>query len=878
MARLRACAFARAAMGGAALSGLLIAAGGSAHAAAADSSAAASEGVTALGEVVVTAQKRSENLQKTPIAITAVTSDRIEQGNINQPVKLQFSVPSMTFGNEDGFTYLTLRGVGNDATSLAESSVATYQDGVYTAALITESIPSADLQRIEILRGPQGTLYGRNTTGGVINYITKSPSFDPGANASISYGNYNAVQGDIGVTGPVVQDKIAGRFSFHYGYHDGYYPNIATHVRDYQDRNISGRAAVLFQPTDHLTITVRGDMAHDTFNDAFALIHGTSLDGFTDAAHPLGLFSEPAAFFTAVPGLLSPSDIAKLNGGSIASYYGLLQPGPPPPDIFATRTVDNGAPTIFRTDANGASVTVSWDAGVATVKSISAYRYNNLYFENDSGGIGSPSVDFSPFIQRDTQYTEEINISGKGFNDRLDWLVGGFYYHDDGYLATTVFLPSAGEAANAGIFLSSPKGSPFAFNLIPAPLPTFNILAAPNNLATVVIDGANPYDGGFLTAEQSIPTTAFLGFLQRQTSESVAGFFQGTYRIVPQLRLTGGFRFTADSKTAYRELHSNLLYDLGLGSTLCNSTTSKSWTAPTGTVGIDYDAAPHVLTYAKASWGYKAGGMNPGECHHIYDPEYLTDYEGGIKAIFADGQILTNLAIYYYDYKNIQFTTYIQNASEILNAGSATAFGVELEYAIQPRALPGWSVDGSLSYEDSHYGTGCFGDPANLNNAGDLPSPLEACPATVINPATGLPVPIGPSASIKGNELIRAPKWKTNVGVQYNADLGSSGYLLTRFDAAWTDTIYNDIFNGKVPDLAQWTQPGYWILNARMTWTSPDKRYSAELFGDNLLDTIYATNRVAFNTPTSVYNLGGQLGPPRTFGVRLTVKLGSAAR
>jgi iron complex outermembrane receptor protein len=238
--------------------------------------------------------------------------------------------------------------------------------------------------------------------------------------------------------------------------------------------------------------------------------------------------------------------------------------------------------------------------------------------------------------------------------------------------------------------------------------------------------------------------------------------------------------------------------------------------------------------------------------------------------VFDDGQILTNLAVYYYDYTNIQFTTYVEAGSEILNAGSATAFGTELEYQIQPHALRGWELDGSASFEDSHYGAGCFGDPANLDGAASLPLganglPPSQCPSGVL-----------PVAQIKGNELIRAPRWKTNVGLQYSAELGATGNLLTRVEAAWTDTIYNDVWNGRIPDLGDWTQPGYWILNARMVWTSMDKRYSAEVFGENLTNSIYATNRSGFVIPPSVYNVSGQLGAPRIFGVKLTLRFGSA--
>lgn len=859
---------ARAAMGGVALSALLLATGGTAHA------AASSGGGTVLGEVVVTAQKRSENLQKTPIAVTALTSSKIEQGNLAQPVQLQFNVPSMTFGNSDGYSYLTLRGVGNDVTTTAaESSVATYLDGVYTGQTIAESIPTYDLQRIEILRGPQGTLYGRNTTGGVINYITKPPSFEPGANAAVSYGNYNAVQTDVGVTGALVPDKVAGRLSFHFGEHDGYRFNIARNERDYADRNISGRGAVLFKPTEHLTVTLRGDMAVDRSNDAFALIQSTPLDGVTSQSAPLGIFSLPAAALT---GLLSPSDLTKLNGGSIATYYGLQQPGPLAPNPLKSWDVANGAPTNFRAESDGGSITVDWDAGPAQVKSISAYRYARLYFENDSGGISTPSVDFSPLNQSNRQFTQEFDVSGKAFDGKLDWLVGAFYFHDDGDFNTTVWLPGQGDFYNAYLNLSSTSG-PYPFNLDPTSLVNFTNFVAPNILSTVVANGRNYTGGGNVSAYSTIPSTAFLGFAVTQKSESIAGFMQATYHVTDSLRVSGGFRYTSDTKSVVRSLHSNLVYTLDTifsrdpNLDLCDHVSSKrSWTAPTGMIGLDYDVAPHVLTYAKASWGYKAGGMNPGECRHIFNPEYLTDYEGGIKAVFADGQILTNAAIYYYDYTNIQFTSYINNASSILNAGSAKAFGAEIEYAIVPRALHGLQLDGSASFEDSHYGNGCFNDPANL--AGTIPltpdgSPPKLCPAGV-----------AAYAQIKGNELVRAPRWKMNVGLQYTMLVPGGGDLLIRGEAAWTDTIYNDIFNGKARYESSVTQPAYWMLNARLVWTSADNRYTAELFGANLTNSNYATNRVGFNTPTSVDNVAGQFAPPRTFGVRLAMKFGSAAR
>ena len=819
-----------------------------------DQPAAKSAGAPVLGEVIVTAQKRSENLEKTPVAITAFTAATIAQAGLTGPQRLQFLTPSMTFGNNDGYTYVTLRGIGTDATlTSAEASVATYQDGVYTGDLIAEGMPSFDLERIEVLRGPQGTLYGRNTTGGVINYITKLPSFDPGASLSTAYGNYNAVLVDAGITGPLVPDKVAGRLSLHFGDHDGYRYDIATGQREDADQVMSGRGALLFTPSTAVTVTLRGDVTHDRSSNPYELITQHSLDGVTSQSAPLGLFSLPEAALAAIPGLLSPADLARLNGGSIASLFGLIQPGPLAPNPNTSLDFSNIAPTRFVTDSDGGSATVEWRGSGVTVKSITGYRYSRLFFENDSGGDGTPQVIFDPLIQQSRQVTQEFNVSGKAFAGRLDWLVGAFYFHDDATLDATLFLPAFGQSTLAGIsFANSNPAYPYSLNLSQPYLSS--LFASFPSVYSPVVQSGPDYPSGSLVGGASIPTTAFLGFATRQTSQSAAAFAQATYSLTDSLRLTGGVRFTDDRKDVTRSIHSNILYTVAslFGETpaqvgLCDQVSeAKTWTAPTGTVGVDYDAAPHVLTYAKVSWGYKAGGANPGECQGFFNPEYLTAYEAGVKGLFADGQVLTNAAMYYYDYTNIQFTTFVGNSSSIENAGSATAFGIELESALQPRAIPGLRIDGSASYEDSRYGEGKFQDPADQG-----------------------------VYEIRGDELIRAPKWKAQFGAQYTTGL-ANGQLSLRGEGAWTDTIYNDIFNGKAAFEGATTQPGYWVANARLTWTSADRRYTAELFADNLTNSLYATDRGANNTPTSLDTVEGQFAPPRTYGVRFTVALGSA--
>ncbi|MCW0200095.1 TonB-dependent receptor [Sphingopyxis sp.] len=865
-----------------------------------------------LGEIVVTAQKREENIQKTPIAITAVTSDRIAQGGLDQPQKLQFTVPSMNFSIASGFTYISLRGIGNNAASLTDSTVATYQDGVYTGMMLAQSVPTFDLQRIEVLRGPQGTLYGRNTTGGVINYISKDPDFEFGAAGDVSYGNYDAVEVNAGLTGPLVEDKIAVRASFHYDDHDGYYRNIAINRREYAGNSIGGRLAVLLRPAENLSITVRADMARSKTTDGYARVQTASLDGgLSDDAHPLGIFSQPASFFVANPGYLSPADIAKLNGGSIAQYYGLIEGGQYSPDNPAkSGTFANWYPTVYRTKASGVSLTANWDLGDVNVKSISAYRYGDLYNTGDIGGRFTPGAYVLPINETNKQYTQEFNVSGKAFGDRLDWLAGAFYYHMDGANYTATYLPAVAQYLQANVNLANAPGSPFAYNLnAPALAPLSSLPGTfPSVYQTASFTGPGfpgfqniPADGP-TTIGSTIPVAPFFGFAMTQKSDSYAGFVQATYHVTDALRVTGGFRYTIDRKVATRNVHSNFIYDLtaatiyqyvqggilppeaytpeaiAAAANLCNAErTPKTWRAPTGMISVDYDAAEHVLTYAKASWGYKAGGMNNGECGTSYDPEYLASYEGGVKAVMADGQILTNLAFYYYDYKDIQFATYSNNTSHILNAASATAFGVELEYAIRPRFAEGWQLDGSASFQDSQYGAGCFGDPANTNNAGFLSTPKQACPATVINPNTGQEVPIGASANIKGNPLLRAPRWKTNFGLQYSTDVGGFGNIMARVDAAWTSKKYNAIWADKIPGTEKSADKPYWVVNAVLGWTSPDKRYAAELFGENITNSRYYDNLNLVNTPSTMYTVIGAMAAPRTYGVRFRAKFGSSA-
>lgn len=792
-----------------------------------DTSQAEQDAAGPIGDIVVTAQKREESLQSTPVAVSAFTSDSLELKQISGVQQLQFNVPSLVFAQLTGYSQLSLRGIGSDLTVTAgEPTVATFQDGVYLGQLFAQSTPSFDLERVEVLRGPQGTLYGRNSTGGTINYITKAPSFTPGANLALLYGNYNHAVVEAGVTGPLAGDTVAGRLTVKYDRRDGYRRNLYDGRAYDANDQVSVQGSVLMKPSDDLSITLRGDNTRQISSPVQQFLAPLPNSAQQSAEAPLGLFSFPAAVLAGIPGALSAGDLVRLGSGSIADLFGLTAPGMPGPDPTRSTNIQNDFRSRTQVDLRGVSATIDAELGAVSVKSITAYRYSRLNIQMDSDGTSAAILNTDPIRQSSKQFTQEVTLSGRAFDDRLDWLVGGFYFHDKAKLQADLYLPALGDVIVAGGSFTNPNAPPL-LDLSGPLISNLLQLTADPLLGTTLVGG-------------TVPTTAFLGFGADQTSTSIAGFGQVTYKLTDRLRATGGLRYTRDTKEAFRRLHSNFVP----AAALCETDTRRSWDAVTGTGGLDYDLTARTIAYAKVSRGYKAGGFNPAECTASFNPETLWAYEGGVKSTFAQGQARLNVAAFYYKFDNIQFTTYLNNSSTIKNAANATIFGIEAEYTIAPRALSGLVLDGSGSYIHSEYGDQLLQDPLGL--------------ATL---------------NIGGNRLIRAPKWKLNFGAQYTFSSDNAGDFTLRGEGSYSSRVFNDVFNGKAPFQSATVQPGYWIANARLIWAPTDERFQAQLFVENITDKLYAFSRTA--TSTGGY-LGGQFSAPRTFGARVSMKLGSA--
>jgi iron complex outermembrane receptor protein len=777
-------------------------------------------------EVVVTAERRATALQDTPLSITALTSERLEVQGIDTIEDVQFNTPNLTFGSLANFTLISLRGVGLDLTSLAgETSVATFLDGVYQGQTFVQNVPSFDLERIEVLRGPQGTLYGRNSTGGAINFITRDPSETFEANAALLAGEYSRFGADLGLTGPLGPNAQA-RASVRYESRDGYRKNLFN-GQDFDDlKSWSARGALNIEPSESFDLILRADYTSRESSPVRQAIQSVANPGQTPEL-PLSVFSLPGPVLAGLGPLFSTADIARLAGRSPAQFFGLAQPGR---FTDPTETTDffNDAPNSSEFTVAGTSATATWEFGNVTLKSITGYRDSEVDNVADQDGTSAPilTVDYNQNAQ---QFTQEFDLLGEAADGKFEWLVGAFYFDEDAAATFDFFLPALTQLINLSASATNPA---------PPPLYSLSLPLGGGSIVNFVQLGADPVLGRRFSTN-AVPSTAYLGFRLLQQSTSAAIFSQGTVHLSDDLRVTGGLRYTRDEKTANRSLHSNFVPAAAL-CTLRNE--SKSWEATTGTASLDYDVNDDTLVYGRVSKGYKAGGFNPGECAGAFDPESIWAYEAGLKAVTLGGQLLANTSLFYYDYKDIQFTTFIGNASLIRNAAGATVWGAEVEFGISPDAAPDFQVDGSLAYLKSEYDSARFQDPFNLA-----------------------------TQDIGGNQLIRAPEWKANVAAQYTWRAGGLGAVTLRGETAYSAEYFHDIFNGKAPNQSATKEDAYTISNLRLIWSPENEVAEVQAFVENIEDTIYAYGRPSSGTSG---NIAGEFSPPRTYGVRVAFKWG----
>jgi iron complex outermembrane recepter protein len=629
-------------------------------AARADTVPAESDGIA---EIVVTAEKRSETLQSVPVSVTALTAGQLAQLKLDSPSDLVTQVPNLQVNGivGEGSPLFSLRGVSMFDYSLNQSSpVASYIDEVYKGNFVLFGVELYDLERVEVLRGPQGTLYGKNTTGGAINFITHKPGFDTEADIKIGVGNYNRreVEGDLQTA--VIPDRIAVRFAFTYTKVDGFIQNVLPGHPDLEGVDQYGvRLSLLYKANEDLALTLRYSKSmQDPQN--YAIMDGRIPPpsgsnpggvGFT------GYFRTQDGTYTGVP----------------LTNYQIAQ------DYTPRRRQDNEA----------LSLTGEWTVSPAN-KFTSITSWDEAALFNPEGTDGAPYAIWSiPYTGKTRQVTQDLRLTSTG-DAPLRYILGAYYQHE--------------------IIFNSTENQIFTD-------PAFNTF---HDYRDCAASSFGPGSGYNIGSNINLGCDYYNSF--DQIRNSWAAYTDDSYKVADWITLRGGLRYNHDNgaqKNALDQLRGSdqvPIANLGFFSqqpggaigpalalpgspnyaAIVNQTRRQDLhdVAVTGRAGIDFTLSPEALLYFNYSKGYRSGAFNaqflftPGDLTTV-KPETLNAYEVGFKTSWLDHRVQIDGAVFHYQYKDQQIiNVYPTGQQPLINLGKSKIDGGELEIVTRPvRAL-----------------------------------------------------------------------------------------------------------------------------------------------------------------------------------------------
>jgi iron complex outermembrane recepter protein len=807
----------------------------SAAAAAGSSWAQQANNTPVLTEIIVTAQKREQNLQDVPVAVMAISAQQLKDAGVTDIKSLQVLTPGVTVTSttSENVTTARIRGIGTvgDNPGL-ESSVGVIIDGVYRARNGVGFGDLGELEQIEVLEGPQGELFGKNNDAGVINITTKRPSTTFGVTAEATGGNYNDREINASVTGPL-GDISAARFYAGYQRRDGFL-NVDTGAGPNSDdrtdnRNVyTMRGQYLLTPSDKVSLLVIGDYSK----------RNESCCGAIQTAD--GPFSGIINALASIPEL-----------GGTPGVTGIASP----PLSLSSREAWSNQPVSQQIRDMGFSAQLDWDLDFAKLTSITAWRDNTLVAGND---VDYTAVDIvqEPANEGNMvdfkQTSQEIRLAGK--DGPLNWLVGGFFSSEILVSNTAIYAGDDFDLYLSG--LSSAAVGP------------------PNFLLTTDLTGKPP-------GSLFIPGVSGEADWYHETSKSYAFFTDETYNITQGLDLTAGLRYTSTKKTADSNYVSpdggsacgqllanpavvgnlaspenQFLIALGCATPFnpffAGKSTSQSLSEGNveGTVKLAYHFDDGVMTYLSWANGYKAGGFNLARVTAgltgvtpNFDTEFpresVESYEFGLKSELADKTVRLNAAVFDQQYTNFQLNTYTGLQFVVSSVRRVESKGAEVN-TDWATPLPGLSLAAGVVYAFT-----------NITEFG------ESLPLFAPNQATSL--------NRLNNRLSFAPLWSGVASATYTVPLSGS----LQFHANVNEK-YNSSYNTGSDLDPRKLQGAYGLLNARLGLGSRDGKWTVEIWGNNLADKLFY--QVAFDAPFQYNQLDAFLGDPRTFGITARTK------
>lgn len=719
------------------------------------------------GTIIVTATKSGKSLEDTGASISVLGADDVGAGGIEDAGDLAAAVPNVSVGDQFGVNRTFIRGIGLTSIDLgADGAVAFLQNGAIISRPAAQLSGFYDIQQIEVLRGPQGTTYGRGATGGVINIVTARPTPEFGGFARATYGNYDARTLEAALGGPIAGENLMFRVAGKYEKRDGYGTNLFTGnpVDDRDAYAIRGSLLANLSPDLELLI-VADHFKEDDNNYAF---------------HYFGPTVVPEA------GLAS----SLLGGNTIFDYYAARGEKPDLRNIYSDEDAIN------KREGSSIQGILTWDSGDFSLVSTTAYRKFKRFNRDDLDVSDFNAFGRNDYTENSESFSQEVNFNYNVGN--LSLLGGATYFEEK--LFGEVRVPTVNLASYFNIVLGT-------------------------NLP------ANLFDNG--------------NYLQRGTvkTKAAGAYLEAAYEILPDLTITAGARYNWEKRSGVgRFTFEAQGLDIPTDKT-------GSWNAITPKFALEYRTPGGTLFYGKVTRGFKSGVVNIGSINSVIDPEYVWSYEAGFRGETADRKFGLAGAVFYYDYTNLQVGFVNANSIvETINAASARNYGVELEATFRPADNTTIRVYGT--YLNAKYKDFCNGYYA----AGNASRPQY--PTCATDP--GL-------VDLSGNRLSNAPKYTMAAFVDQRFDLGGSGFLDLSADVNLQDEVFFTEFNNNDA-----RQEAFALVNASITYRSPDERWSLALWGKNLTDK-YALANTIIAAPLYSFVSVGSLRPPRTYGVTLGV-------
>lgn len=674
-------------------------------------SAAAQDDEQVLDEIVVTAQRQAESLQSVPIAVTAVTGDTLQERGLNDVKELALQTPGLNIKSDFGIANpnIYIRGVGiGDFNANVTGAVGVYIDEVYIASPAAQLFQFYDAEQVEILRGPQGTLFGRNTTAGAINFSSQGPTDELSIDIFSEFGNYDYRKIEGGVGGPVVPDLLNVRVSGVSVDRDGTLENrLGGQDLNDQDRwALRGQAELT--PTDTLTL--------------LGSVFGGKADNSALQSQNRGLL-DPVTF--------APCAVERLGRGECVDAVGYVDTDDDP---FAGDYDGESRETV---DLFGATLRGTLDLGDYQLSSVTGYVETERFtiFDGDQG----PTNFLVPIHAADSdQFSQEVRLASPT-DGRFRWLVGSFYFEED---------------------LRFDGSFDLFRDFRPAILATATALGVGDQFP----GGFNPTGGPALAAQLGSPIFNFPAQVTEygydQSVESWAAFGQAYFDLTDDLTLTGGLRYSEEDRqfdylsSTGLELGVQVATIVETSEALGNNETSfddLSYRA-----ALEWQATNDVFAYASISEASKSGGFNGAILFsqsqaNPFDDETLTAYEIGLKTETFGSRVRLNAAAFYYDYDDLQ--VYVLASSGgipqqvLTNAAKAEVYGAEFELLAEP--IDGLTLSGGLSLLQSEIKTFELEEGLGIPVGTDLTgNDLAYTPDVALTGAVGYEWPVSPGVTI----------------------------------------------------------------------------------------------------------------------------------